>query len=439
MSFALLLALASSPYPRNDVRLVSVSASGAETVTALDDGMLLLRDAVAWWEQEMLLRAERQAWKDRFLIEHSLVNRTRQITGSPSRQSVTWLHRHRGFAGGVVDRLVEAVMSAQEAAGWALAGLGPLQVRCIESVRYSSADDEGHEDGDEGWHQDEYSVLTAVLTLALSHDLQGGETEVDRGGHPRRAEGMQPGDLLIFRSWDAHRSTPVAPGERHIIVLELWQGPQVGNDAPEGRQAVLEGGLARLCPPALAADASSAALLWFCSRAADEPAAWAHLTRAAELVGGSAYLWELAAAALAIPLLDGLRAGGGAAAEPFARMTAALRRAGFLRTAALVPDVDATPPPGWDEEEDGLFDAGFVDGVDGASVGGFFRQMSRGKGCGFPSRGLDVLRRRMAERDTAGRLIHKEIDTQLRDAVAGHPSLWNAWLELDVEYLSGGG
>ena len=34
-------------------------------------------------------------------------------------------------------------------------------------------------------------------------------------------------------------------------------------------------------------------------------------------------------------------------------MTAALRRAGFLRTAALVPDVDATPPPGWDEEEDG--------------------------------------------------------------------------------------
>lgn len=273
MSFAL-LALASSPYPRNDVRLVSVSASGAETVTALDDGMLLLRDAVAWWEQEMLLRAERQAWKDRFLVEHSLVNRTRQITGSPSRQSVTWLHRHRGFAGGVVDRLVEAVMSAQEAAGWALAGLGPLQVRCIESVRYSSADDEVREDGDEGWHQDEYSVLTAVLTLALSHNLQGGETEVDRGGRPRRAEGMQPGDVLIFRSWDAHRSTPVAPGERHIIVLELWQGPQVGNDAPEGRQAVLEGGLARLCPPALAADASSAALLWFCSRAADEPAAW---------------------------------------------------------------------------------------------------------------------------------------------------------------------
>ena len=120
-------------------------------------------------------------------------------------------------------------------------------------------------------------------------------------------------------------------------------------------------------------------------------------------------------------------------------MTAALRRAGFLRTAALVPDVDATPPPGWDEEEDGLFNAGFVDGVDGASVGGFFRQMSRGKGCGFPSRGLDALRRRMAERDAAGRLIHKEIDTQLRDAVAGHPSLWNAWLELDVEYLSGGG
>ena len=115
-------------------------------------------------------------------------------------------------------------------------------------------------------------MLTAVLTLAVSPDMEGGEMEVDRGGGPTRAEGLQPGDLLLFRSWDAHRSTPVLRGERHILVLELWQGPPTGRDSLEGRPAELHGGRAQMCGPALAADPSSAALLWFCSQAAPDDA-----------------------------------------------------------------------------------------------------------------------------------------------------------------------
>ena len=419
----------------------------------LGDGMLLLRDAVPAQDLGMLLRAERQAWRDPLLVQHGLVNHSRTLTGSPSMQSVTWLHRHRAFAGGVFGRLEEAALAAQEAAGWALTGLGPLHARCIESIRYSAADDGepqrrrlasgnsdefgSHHHDEIGWHQDEWSVLTAVLTLAVSPDMEGGEMEVDRGGGPTRAEGLQPGDLLLFRSWDAHRSTPVLRGERHILVLELWQGPPTGRDSLEGRPAELHGGRAQMCGPALATDPSSAALLWFCSQAAPDDAGLL-LARSAELAGGSAYLWELAAAALAIPLLEQLSAVGADAAKSLARMTGALGRAGELRTAALVPNVDARPPPGWDEDEDGEFDAGYIDGVDGAGIGGFFRQLSRGKGCGFPPEGLDVLRRRMAVRGADGALTHKAIDAQLREVVSGHPTLWKAWLALDYEYLHGG-
>ena len=113
-------------------------------------------------------------------------------------------------------------------------------------------------------------------------------------------------------------------------MIEFWQGPPTPAHAIEGRPAALPGGggggtsatrFAQFCPPAVAVDFGSAALLWFCSKATDaikypnpNPNPNAHgerallasdlLSRAAELVGGSGYLWELAAAASALGLLD---------------------------------------------------------------------------------------------------------------------------------------
>jgi hypothetical protein len=200
------------------------------------DGMLLLRDAISMQDLAQVLKGERAAWADPFLTERELVNQTRRITGSPALQSVTWLHRQRAEAGGAIERVEAAAVAAQRAAGWALGP--PLHTRCVESIRYEIASSNpaveegggermgGGGDGsasDGGWHQDEWSILTAVLTIGASSDLQGGEVEVDRGAGPRRAVGLGPGDLLLFRSWDAHRSTPVMRGNRHILVIELWQ------------------------------------------------------------------------------------------------------------------------------------------------------------------------------------------------------------------------
>ena len=128
------------------------------------DGMLLVRSALSPHELSQLLAAERAAWAD--TSEPGLVNQTRRITGSAAVQSVTWLHRHRSFADGAVERAEAAALAAQASAGWTRAQFGPLYVRCVESIRYSvmGADAEAEPSGaagasdEQGWHQDEWSA-----------------------------------------------------------------------------------------------------------------------------------------------------------------------------------------------------------------------------------------------------------------------------------------
>ncbi len=433
----------------------SAAAAGYE---ALGDGMLLLRGAASDADIARVEEAERRAWADPFLSERQLVNQTRIITGSSAVQSVTWLHRNgKNDSSGALERLQEAALAAQSAAGW---GLAPgdnevsagrsLHVRCIESIRYSVSEEDtaqgkhqrdagGDSDvegqaavqrgrDEEGWHMDEWSVMTAVVVLSTSPDLRGGAFEIDRGSGPVTTE-LQTGDMLVFRSWDAHRSQPVLQGERHILVIELWQGPETPPNATAGRPGELDDGRATLCEPAMRADASSAALLWFCSKAADEHSAW-RLEQAAQLVGGSAFLWEMAASAQAMKLLDELEHANiddtAVYSSSLAPVVASLRHAGELRTAALVPNKTAEMPMEWEEDEDGVWQPPLIDGGDAANAGGFFQQMSRTNACGFPSEGLDLLRRMLHARRVPSE--------ELREVVAGHPALDDIWDELDDQY-----
>lgn len=275
---------------------------------------------------------------------------------------------------------------------------------------------------------DEWSVMTAVVVLSTSPDLRGGAFEIDRGSGPTATD-LQTGDMLVFRSWDAHRSKPVLRGERHILVIELWQGPETPPNATAGRPGELEGGRATLCEPALRADASSAALLWFCSKTADGRSAW-QLEQAAQLVAESAFLWEMAASAQAMQLLDELEHADsdvtGVYSSSLASVMGSLRKAGELRTAALVPNKTAEMPLEWEEEEDGVWQPPLIDGGDAANAGGFFQQMSRTNACGFPSEGLDLMRKMLqARRVPSG---------ELREVVAGHPALDDVWDELDDQY-----
>jgi hypothetical protein len=394
------------------------------------DATLLIRGAVSSTDIQHMLAAQQAAWEDPFLAEHYLVNHTRQISGV--QQSVTWLHRHHGEAGNVIGNVVLAALEAEENAGWSIAEqLGPLNIRCTESIHYEVTDDQqGHEGNEQqmkegqggwkqhqsGWHQDEGSVLTIVLAISSTPDIEGGTLEIDRGGGPQRVVPLQSGDMVIFRSWDAHRSNVVQRGERHIVVIELWSGPLTAAHSVVGRPD-LEGGQTGLCSRAVVVDPGSAALLWSCSKESSANAAQL-LEGAAGLVSDSAFLWEMSAAANAISLLDELRAG--VEVPSLSDLASALHRASELRIKALVPSRMAQVPIDWEEEEDGVWAPPLVDSGDGASLGGFFQKISRAKDCGFPAaEGLPLLRRMLAARGIS--------ETRLAAAVLDHPVLDSAW------------
>lgn len=298
------------------------------------------------------------------------------------------------------------------------------QPSTTDGFRYNSSS--AHEvlgpqiSGDEGWHQDEWSVLTLVLLISKSEDLVGGELELDRGDGPILSGDISAGDLLVFRSWDAHRSVPVTRGNRHVVVVELWQGNLNTADGTVGRPVDLEpatGTAANLfCGPALRADHSSAALLWFCSDAFGNTGTEIGpelLHDAAATVGRSAYLWELAAAATALQVLDELAAGSESPSlgSLITQLTAAAR----LRQAALIPDPTAVLPDGWDASEDGQWQPPLIDGGDAKGAGGFWQKLSRSRPCGFPPKGVAVIRRWMAR--------HSIDDHALLRAVITHPYL----------------
>jgi len=166
-------------------------------------GLAFVKQAVGPEDLANLLAAERAAWADPFIAAHGLANHTRRITSSPVSQSVTWLHRQREAASGAIERVESAALAAQRDAGWGLAetfGEGALSVRCIESIRYAvpAADKKtelqaaargsgdvraglaGTARNEEGWHTDEWSVLTLVVVLSTSADLVGGDMQLDR-------------------------------------------------------------------------------------------------------------------------------------------------------------------------------------------------------------------------------------------------------------------
>lgn len=191
----------------------SIACSAA---SGSSEGMLLSRSIVPDNDVAQILAAESAAWVDSFLVEHGLTNRTRRISGSRGIQAVTWLHRSRAHAGGAIERVESSALSMANGAGWRLQMLGPLHLRCVESIRYAVTDDAGdgegddlahtHDDGgvadDEGWHQDEWSVLTAVVVLSTTPDVLGGDMELDRGRAPTECiPELKSGDMVVFRSW----------------------------------------------------------------------------------------------------------------------------------------------------------------------------------------------------------------------------------------------
>ena len=65
------------------------------------------------------------------------------------------------------------------------------------------------------------------------------------GAYSSLALGLRTLLWQVFRSWDAHRSTPLLRGRRHILVLEFWQVGSSGSNLASQLARPTEG-----CEPA---------------------------------------------------------------------------------------------------------------------------------------------------------------------------------------------
>ena len=61
-----------------------------------------------------------------------------------------------------------------------------------------------NDDDSLGWHADLGSILTMSMMISEPEEYEGGVVEVRRAGS-RQKYGMNPGDIVVWRSWEFHR------------------------------------------------------------------------------------------------------------------------------------------------------------------------------------------------------------------------------------------
>ena len=116
-------------------------------------------------------------------------------------------------------------------------------MRCVESIRYYGGDLEaaklgnGETEDDKsalGWNIDSGSVLTASVMLSDVSEYVGGEFQARKDDTQYDFE-LFKGDLIVWKAMEEHRVTPVTGGDRHVLVVELWDGPANDDERNDGR------------------------------------------------------------------------------------------------------------------------------------------------------------------------------------------------------------
>lgn len=100
-----------------------------------------------------------------------------------------------------------------------------LNFRCIEHHWYGP----GADLDKASFHYDTGSLITVDMMLSKpGHDFQGGQfyTPAISEYRPAEPHTFEKGDLMLFVSHKYHQVTPISNGERKVLVMELWDGPE---------------------------------------------------------------------------------------------------------------------------------------------------------------------------------------------------------------------
>jgi PKHD-type hydroxylase len=103
----------------------------------------------------------------------------------------------------------------------------------LEAFQYTVYDTEGSH---YTWHQDEFynrslsrapRKLSMVIQLSDPSEYDGGDLELNLGGHSYHTVPKGLGNLVVFPSWTLHRVTPVTKGVRKSLVAWVTGKPFV--------------------------------------------------------------------------------------------------------------------------------------------------------------------------------------------------------------------
>uniref|UniRef100_A0A7S1LYU9 Fe2OG dioxygenase domain-containing protein n=1 Tax=Alexandrium catenella TaxID=2925 RepID=A0A7S1LYU9_ALECA len=154
---------------------------------------------------------------------------------SSGGNNVTYLNQFLQTEMPALTRHIRAVAQGAVAAAGFDAAIPRLGIRCIELLRYESA--EGF--SEVGFHEDGESTYTMVFMLSEpGHDYTGGSFEIiDNEGVSTQLERVDLGHGFLFDSERKHRVLSVSSGVRTVLVLEFWSlADSTSNDFRPGRQ-----------------------------------------------------------------------------------------------------------------------------------------------------------------------------------------------------------
>ncbi|CAE8645616.1 unnamed protein product [Polarella glacialis] len=132
----------------------------------------------------------------------------------------------QGSAPAVVAKLFRAASQAKQLGGWGEQQGGPLRDIDMRRFRIRVAELWEYQPGGglvDDYHYDGGSIVTIVCLLNNLTDFTGGvfRTFESNGMHAEHI--LERGDVLCLLSHKYHNVTPVITGQRHSLVLELFQ------------------------------------------------------------------------------------------------------------------------------------------------------------------------------------------------------------------------
>lgn len=118
-----------------------------------------------------------------------------------------------------------------------------LRARCLEYISYTGGNQDDTSDSI-GWHSDGATLLTMMIMLSAPSSFVGGDVYfMNEDGDENLHENytLNLGDVLAWRGWTHHKTSPIVSGHREVMVVEWWIGEDCADSGVDRGADTVEG------------------------------------------------------------------------------------------------------------------------------------------------------------------------------------------------------